>query len=357
MKIYTKFLIGSFLKSFIFISLIMYSLSFILNLISEIEFFKDLNVSFLKPIFFTFLNSPALIFELLPFIFLLTTQLFFISILKDNQFEIFKYSGIKNFKIIKIIAIFALILGFLLIIFFYNISSNLKNLYLSLKSPYTTDDKYLAVITKNGLWIKDKIDNKIIIINSKEIKNNFLINAFITEFNYDYEIIRNIQSEKIDIKENKWKIYDAKIYDKNSKNIKDILEINSNFNYEKIQTLFSNLSSLSIIELTILKDNYKQLGYSTIEVDIHILKLILYPIYFMLLVIFASTIMLNFKKIKNNTFKISLGLFLSVVIYYINNFFYILGSTERISTIISVLLPMLILSFFNLIFLKSINEK
>jgi len=357
MKIYTKFLIGSFLKSFIFISLIMYSLSFILNLISEIEFFKDLNVSFLKPIFFTFLNSPALIFELLPFIFLLTTQLFFISILKDNQFEIFKYSGIKNFKIIKIIAIFALILGFLLIIFFYNISSNLKNLYLSLKSPYTTDDKYLAVITKNGLWIKDKIDNKIIIINSKEIKNNFLINTFITEFNNDYEIIRNIQSEKIDIKENKWKIYDAKIYDKNSKNIKDILEINSNFNYEKIQTLFSNLSSLSIIELTILKDNYKQLGYSTIEVDIHILKLILYPIYFMLLVIFASTIMLNFKKIKNNTFKISLGLFLSVVIYYINNFFYILGSTERISTIISVLLPMLILSFFNLIFLKSINEK
>jgi len=77
----------------------------------------------------------------------------------------------------------------------------------------------------------------------------------------------------------------------------------------------------------------------------------------MLLVIFASTIMLNFKKIKNNTFKISLGLFLSVVIYYINNFFYILGSTERISTIVSVLLPMLILSFFNLIFLKSINEK
>jgi len=162
---------------------------------------------------------------LLPFIFLLTTQLFFISILKDNQFEIFKYSGVKNFNIIKIIGIFALILGFLLIIFFYNISSNLKNLYLSLKSPYTTDDKYLAVITKNGLWIKDKIDNKIIIINSKEIKNNFLINAFITEFNYDYEIIRNIQSEKIDIKENKWKIYDAKIYDKNNKNIKDILEL------------------------------------------------------------------------------------------------------------------------------------
>ena len=357
MKIYTKFLIGSFLKSFIFISLIMYSLSFILNLISEIEFFKDLNVSFLKPIFFTFLNSPALIFELLPFIFLLTTQLFFISILKDNQFEIFKYSGIKNFKIIKIIAIFALILGFLLIIFFYNISSNLKNLYLSLKSPYTTDDKYLAVITKNGLWIKDKIDNKIIIINSKEIKNNFLINTFITEFNNDYEINRNIESKKINIKENKWIIYDAKIYYKNNKISQDILQINSNFNFEKIQTLFSNLSSLSIIELNILKKNYKQLGYSTVEIDMHILKLIFYPIYFMLLVIFTSIIMLSFKENKNNTFKISLGLFLSVLIYYLNNFFYILGSSEKISLILSVLMPMMIMSFLNLFFLNKINEK
>jgi lipopolysaccharide export system permease protein len=62
----------------------------------------------------------------------------------------------------------------------------------------------LAVITKNGLWIKDEIDNKIYIINSSEIKDNFLINNFITEFNDNYEVIRNLQSKKIDIKEKIW---------------------------------------------------------------------------------------------------------------------------------------------------------
>ena len=55
-----------------------------------------------------------------------------------------------------------------LILVFYNLSSNLKNAYLELKSNYTSDDKYLAVITKNGL-IKDKIDDKIII----QIRINF----------------------------------------------------------------------------------------------------------------------------------------------------------------------------------------
>lgn len=357
MKIYIKFIVSIFLKSFIFVTLIMFSLAFILNLLSEIDFFKDLNVSIFNPIYFTFLNSPALIFEMLPFIFLITTQLFFISILKDNQFEIFKYSGIKNFTIIKIIAIFSIILGIFLIVFFYNVSSNLKNFYLSLKSPYTKDDKYLAVITKNGLWIKDKIAKKILIINSKEIENNFLINTFITEFNEKYEVVKNIQSEKIDIQNNTWIVYNPKIYFKNDRVIKNQLQINSNFNYEKIQTLFSNLSSLSILELLDLKKNYKLLGYSTVEVDLHILKLLLFPFYFMLIVIFTSIIMLSFKKIKNNTFKISFGLFLSVIIYYINNFFYVLGASEKLSIIISLITPMAILFVINLIFLNRINEK
>jgi len=357
MKLYIKFIINLFLRSFIFTFLIMFCLIFILNLLSEIDFFKNLNVNFFKPIYFTLLNSPALIFEMLPFIFLLTTQLFYISILKDNQFEIFKYSGIKNLTIIKILAIFSLVLGFFLTIFFYNISSNLKNFYLSLKSPYTTDDKYLAVITKNGLWIKDKIDQKILMINSKEIKDNFLINTFITEFNDNYEIERYIQSDKIDISKNNWVIYNPYIYIKNEKINKDTLEINSNFNYEKIQNLFSNLSSLSIIELNKLKKNYQQIGYSTVEIDMHILKLISFPFYFMLLVIFTSIIMINYKRLKNSTFIVSLGLFLSVVIYYINNFFYVLGSTEKMPIYLSILIPLTTLFLVNLVFINKINER
>ena len=44
----------------------------------------------------------------------------------------------------------------------------MKNNYLELKNKYTKDDKYLAVINENGLWIKDKIDDKIMIIHSQK---------------------------------------------------------------------------------------------------------------------------------------------------------------------------------------------
>ena len=75
---------------------------------------------------------------------------------------------------------------------FYNLSSNLKNFYLELKSQYTTDGKYLAVITKNGLWIKDEINEKILIINSSKIEENFLRDSFITVFDNNYNVLRNI---------------------------------------------------------------------------------------------------------------------------------------------------------------------
>ena len=357
MKTYTKFIITSFLRGFIFVLIIMTSLVYILSILSEIDFFKNTNVGNLFPFYLSFLNTPSMIFEIFPFIFLLSTQLFFVYIEKNNQLDIFTYSGLKNSNLIKILSIFTIILGIIIIFFFYNLSSNFKNLYLGLKSNYTDDDKYLAVITNNGLWIKDKIDDKIIIVNALNIEPNYLINAFLTEFNNNYEIIRNIKSKKIDITNNEWIIHEANVYKNNIKINEDLVKLKSNFNYKKIQTLFSNLSALSIKELFELKKNYNMLGYSITEIDMHIGKLITFPVYFMLMTLFASNVMLYLKKIKSNTFKISLGLFLSVLIYYFTNFSFVMGNTERISIFISISLPLLTIAVINFLMFKEINEK
>ena len=80
----------------------------------------------------------------------------------NNELEIFKYSGLKNTKILTILSIISLIASLLVVTLFYNLSSNLKNIYLELKSNYTYDGKYLAMVTKNGLWIKDKVGDKVL---------------------------------------------------------------------------------------------------------------------------------------------------------------------------------------------------
>ena len=335
----------------------MLSLVFILNLLNELEFFKDININISNTLLLSFLNSPAMIFEMFPFIFLIATQLFFIKLFNNNELEIFKYSGLKNSNILTILSIVSIITGLLVTVIFYTLSSNLKNIYLEIKSQYTTDGKYLAVITKNGLWIKDKIDGKTFIINSSKIQDNFLIDSFITEFDKDYNVVRNIRSKKIDLMEKNWKIYNAKIYENNDYKVKDIFNINSNFDYERVQTLYSSLSSFNLIELFELRKNYKKMNSSLTEIDLHLLKLTLYPVFLLLMTIFSSMIMLRVKRLDSTTFKISLGLFCSVIIYYINNFFFVMGSTEKISTYQAIFIPLILLSIINTLMVRQINDK
>ena len=358
MKTYIQFISFSFIKSFLNIFLIMLSLVFILNILQEIEFFNNKNVSSIYPVYLSLMNTPSIIFEMLPFIFLISAQFFFIKLFNNDEINIFKYSGLKNFKIIYILSILSFVMGLVAITLFYNLSSTLQSYYLEIKNQYSTDKSdFLAVINKNGLWIKDIVNEKINIINSSKIDNNILSETFISTFDKDYELIRNIRSDKVDIKDNKWLIYDASVYEENSNKKIKLLEFDTNFNQKKIESLFSNLSSLSILKLLDLRKNYKSLNYSLVDVDLQINKIFTYPIYLMLMTIISSIIMFNTKRFKSNTFKIVIGLFFSVVIYYISNFFNVLGMTEKIPLILAVILPMIILSIISFLMLIKINEK
>ena len=128
-------------------------------------------------------------------------------------------------------------------------------------------------------------------------------------------------------------------------------EVFENISYQNLSKFFS-----------LTKEGYKntsdiKLNYSTTYVDLFILKLISYPLYLFLIALFSSLIMFNIKQIKGSSFKILVGLFFSVIIYYLNNFSYVLGSIEKISLILSIFLPLLILATINSLMLYRINEK
>ena len=357
MKTYIKFLVNLFNVSFFKVFFTFFIIILITNILEQVAFFKELNVNFFYLIFISFLNTPSIVFEILPFIFLLSTQIFLISLIDKKELEIFKYTGLNNFKIIKIISLYVFISSLLIVIIFYNGSAILKNSYLLIKNKYTDDNKYLAVINENGLWIKDEIDGKINIINANKVDNQFLINVSITQFNKDFEINNIINADKVDISSNIWKLFNPLIIANNQSESLNEMELNSNFDLEKINSLFSNLSSLTILELFKLRNAYIALNYSVIDINSHLYKIITYPIYLTLMTILAAVMMFNIGYQKNSFFKVSLGIFLSVLIYYINYFFNILGTNEKIPLIISIFLPMIILLIINFISIIKLNEK
>ena len=355
---YKKNIINIFFKNILIVSIFFLSLVIILNVLEEITFFKDLNVNLSTPIFLTLLNIPSVLFEIFPFVFLIGTMSFFIEILDRNELIIYKSYGLSNLNIINTIIGATFLIGILLVLIFYNISSNLKFAYFDIKNGYSKDDKYLAVITANGLWIKDQKNGNINIISAEKISVENLDNVLITQFDNEFNFIKLIEIKKVNIKNKTWILESAKITQNNISIIKqESILFKTNFDYKIISTLFSNLSSLDIIKLYELKKNYKSMGYSTTEISGHLLYLYSFPFYLSIMVCIASILMLNIGHNRSRIFYLIAGVLISVLIYYMNYIFSLLIESQKIPFVFSVWFPQFLLLLCCLFGMVRINER
>ena len=99
------------------------------------------------------------------------------------------------------------------------VTSKLTYKYLDIKNKYTQDNDYLAALTENGIWIKDKIDGKTNIIRAKRLGKNSLLNVSIYRFDENNESQSRIETRKADIAKKEWLLNDANIYYGDSNNV------------------------------------------------------------------------------------------------------------------------------------------
>ena len=356
-KTYQQYLIKSLLKNIFLISCIFLILSFVLNILEEIKFFKNLDLGISYSFLLTFLNIPSIVYEIFPFIFLISTQMFFVNLFEKEELIVLKKHGLDNLVLIKILITTSLVCGILIVSLFYTFSAQMKHSYLSFKNKFTNDNKYLAVVNENGLWIKDEVDNSINIINAEIFENDTLKKIIITQMDKDFNIVKTIIGKSANIQKNTWKIKNVEVHEtEKSKVNHDHILFKTNFNKEKLNNIFSNLTSLTFFELLSMSKDYNQLGYSTLEIKSHLHKLYSFPIYLMIMSLVGGILMLNIKYNKSKIVNITIGIILSVIIYYLNYFINLLGTNEKIPTILSIWLPHLILFLFCLTFLIRINE-
>ena len=172
-----------------------------------------------------------------------------------------KNNGINYLKILSIVSILSLILGLIIILFYYTFSSTLKKQYYNFKNNFSEGNEYLAVVNDNGLWLKEDVDLESNIIHAEGFNKNKIENITITKIiNNSYDI-KTIIAKEADIKKKIWKLYDVKLISENGLNQRiDHLNYQSNFSGEIISNLFSNLNSLNIYELHNLKKNYSKMN-------------------------------------------------------------------------------------------------
>ena len=360
LNIFKKYFFIEYSKIVFNVTLAFLALGTVLNIFEEVNFFKDHAVGFLLPLSLTFLKVPAMIYKLFPFIFLISSIILFIKFIQSEEIIALKVAGVSNFRIIFFPSIISLIFGMIIVMGINTVTSKLTHKYLDIKNEYTRDNDYLAALTENGIWIKDKINGNTHIIRAQKLSQNNLINVSIYKFDENGEHRSRIETRKADISNNEWKLSDAKIYYSDSNNVSSYFAIHSfesNFEINSIKNIFSNLDAVSFWELNKLKENYKYLGYSTKEIESEFQKALSFPLFLMSMTLLAGAVVMNITYKGNPLAYIIITIILSVIIFYLNDFSRALGETEQISLIMSVWTPLSVVLIISSIGMIHVNEK
>ena len=357
LKKYQSYIYSKFLKKFIVISFIFFCLVILVNFFEEVKFSEKHNAELHYAIYLSLLNAPSLIFEMFPFIFLITVKFLYLDLNDKNEIKILNSNGISNFNLVYMFIVLSILLGLFLLLFYYSFSSNLKSKYLDMKNRFSNTNEYLAIVKDDGLWIKEEIENSIYIIHAKKFDNYELKEITISEMDNYYDNKNTITAKKADILSKNWSLENVSLVDKNgNKNSFKSYVYNSSFNGEIISNLFSNLNSLNIYELHNLSNNYTKIGYSNTDVKIHLNRIYSMPIFYILMTILGFIVINKIKNFKSRFFVVIFGVFLSVIIYYLNYFLGVLGNNGTLPIYLSVWVPLFILFLICNIGILKINE-
>lgn len=358
--IINKYLSIEFLKVVANMSLAFLCLGFFLTLFEEINFFKDYDVGIKLPLILSMLIIPSLLYNMFPFVILLSGIWFFLKIKKTDEIIAIKISGISNFSVIILPSIISIMLGIFFVTSVNPVTAFMVKKYESIKGSYEIDQDYLAAITVNGIWIKEKNNEKNNIIKATKLENEKLIDVTIYEFDKDHNFVKRVEAESANIKFLKWKLKNVKILNADgitiSENIENI-SYNSLYDIKKIKSLYSNLDTIPFWslgkEIRLLEDR----GYSSAEMRAKFQRSLAFPLFLlgMLLLSGVFTLGMNFKE--SNWTYIFIALITSVLIFYFNDFSTALGKTGKLPVEVSVWIPVLVILIFSSVGLIHANQK
>ena len=360
-KIILNYILKKFLSTFLLIVIIFYCFGLILNLFEEIEFFKNIGVSIFFPLMLTSIFVPSMIIKLLPFIIFISSMIFMIQIRNNRDLLTLKIYGFSNLKIFFILAFTSFFLGWVILFIITPISSSFVKYYEKTKSIYAKDIDHLVTVNKNGLWIKESLQDKERIITASKPDNFNISNVIIYHLSKDFSIEEKIFSRTADIRSNNWVLKDVTIFSEENgifeNKKKKFLQINSIYDYEKINNLFKNFDSMSFLQLVLKYDNLLETGYNKRFLKQNLHSMLTLPFFLSLMTAIAAIVTLGALKRSDNLKFIFVGLIITVIVYYFKDLSLALGLTDRVPLILAIWSPILALGLFTFIGLLQINEK
>ena len=129
------------------------------------------------------------------------------------------------------------------------------------------------------------------------------------------------------------------------------------YDIKKIKSLYSNLDTISFWNIDNEIKLLEQRGYSTKEMEAKLHKSFAFPFFLLSMLLLSAFFTLGTKFSENNWSYIFIAIFLSVLIFFFNDFSAVLGKAEKLPIQVAVWMPITIIFMFSFVGIIHANQK
>ena len=306
------------------------------------------------------LKIPNNIEKILPFASLIGSISCFNQWRKKNYYIISRTFGISLWKIILPSLVSFFIIGLASIILLNPLSAIFNKKYNLLQTVYfgQKDVKTFTFDTK-GFWIKEISKNTQLIINANTIDdiNNTLHNVKVFVFDKDRNFQQRLSAQKANFSENFLNLYDVDLISRTDKfkNIKKYsFPVKSKSN--KFRVAISKPETIFILDLPSYILKMKKYGLNTSKHLLHFFRLACQPFLIISMILLSASLMLRSSERKVEVGIVSITLVLGFSMYFIGDFIFALGSSEKLPPLLAGFGPTLIGLFSGCYLISDIDE-
>jgi len=270
----TKYIIKTFIKSFVVVFLCFYVIISLLELMDAVRqyFSAGYSPSVIQIIKITLCRATVTIGTFFSFLALFATIVFYTTMHNRLELNLIKGSGVSPYKILRMLFIAVSVLSISYILVFDTLSVySYRAQDIKISRQQSTGGENLNVTSK-GVWFRDMCDNKSYIIYAKHFDRVVTSLKGIRFFEFDGEgnFINTILAHSALIRNNTWQMKHCKIITHDGDSItKDIHTLPTKLSYKTINKLIADPHSISFWKIKKFANLLEKVGLSSKRYQMH----------------------------------------------------------------------------------------
>ena len=298
--------------------------------------------------------------KILPFAALIGSISCFNQWRKKNYYIISKTSGISLWTILSPILVSFFLIGLVSIIVLNPFTALLNKKYENLQTVFFGQKnlKTFSFDTK-GFWIKQISRKSYLLINAGKINEdlNTLFDVNIFVYDQDQVFKKRISARRAVFSKNKLNLFEVRLTKNNSElQILNELSFFINSNQSNLNVTTMEPENIYILDFPIYLKQMQQYGLNTSKHLLYFFKLICQPFLIISMILLSASLMLRSNERKIEFGIVSLSLVVGFSLYFIGDFIFALGSSEKLPPLLSGFGPTLIGLFAGCYLTSDIDE-